>query len=356
LLSAVSLASVVLLVSAARGQRVDIVWDKTSLVQVCADQSGYARMITLGGDSLLCIYESRGAIKCSVSSDRGRRWQPFSTVAAPEPGINMAAPDVISLKDHSLLAAYNPRPDGHDTTKRFSIRTRISYDGGRSWTDERTLYTASYLFDDGCWEPAPMVMPSGKIGLFFSNEGIYTHSAEQNISLLRSSDAGKTWSAEPEIVSFRPQYRDGMPTPIVLQGTGDVLFSIEDNYHGQFKPSIIWMDGGRSYNVVPGIPDSVYAGAPFLRQLHSGETILSYQTTLHRVNKWQLSAMMVAVGNEACLDFHNVTPPFDVPLTAHGLWNSLCILPDDTIIGVTSTDAYGTPSSVWMIKGRLVRR
>lgn len=335
----------------AYGQHADIVWDRSTLVQVCKTESGYARMVVLGGDSLLCIYESRGAIECSVSPDLGKTWSPYATVASPEPGIHMAAPDMILLKDRSLLAAYNPRPYGSDTTKRFGIRTRKSYDGGKTWTDERTLYEASYRFDDGCWEPAPIQLPSGDIDLFFSNEGIYTRSSEQNISLLRSPDGGGTWSREPEIVSFRPHYRDGMPTPILHRG--DVFFSIEDNYHGQFKPSIVRLGGGREYNVVPGIPDSVYAGAPFLVQLHSGAMVLSYQSTLYRVNKWQLSAMMVAVGDSTFHHFHNVTPPFPVPLSDHGLWNSLCVLPDDTIVAITSTNAFGGSSTVWMIKGRL---
>src|SRR6201999_3975995 len=146
--------------------------------------------------------------------------------------------------------------------------------------------------------------------VFFSNEGIYTHSSEQNIALVRSYDDGLRWTSSPEIVSFRPQYRDGMPTPLLIDGK--VVFSIEDNDHGQFKPSIVRLGGERLYNVVPGIPDSVYAGAPFLRQLHTGELILSYQTTLGRVNRWQQAAMMVAVGNENGSGFHNVGAPFDI--------------------------------------------
>ena len=43
-------------------------------------------------------------------------------------------------------------------------------------------------FKDGCWEPAMLQLPVGEIQLFFSDEGIYTKTDEQNISMLRSFD------------------------------------------------------------------------------------------------------------------------------------------------------------------------
>lgn len=352
----------------------DIVWDQSTLAQVSGSgNSNYARMIQLNNGDLICIYESRGGIQCSLSTNLGKTWLPQATIAASIPNVGMAAPEILELKDHSLLASYNPRPrkvgGAWDTTKRFSICTKKSYDEGKTWIDERVLYKAGYTFDDGCWEPSQIQLPSGEIQLFFSNEGVYTHSNEQNISIFRSNDNGLTWTKNPEIVSFRPHYRDGMPVPVILKGTKELYFSIEDNNNGQFKPSIIHkkFSGNlnktivttgpeRSYSVVAGLPDSVYAGAPYLRQLHSGETVLSYQGTLNRINKWQLAAMMVAVGNNKALDFKNVSMPFNIPLNKSGLWNSLCVLSDDTIIALTSTNAFSNNTAVWMIKGHLVNK
>lgn len=354
-----------------------IIWDQSSLKKVAPTEedggAGYARMIQLSNGELICVYEGKGSVACVKSTDLGKTWSPHVTIAAAVPGVSMSVPEILELKDHSLLVSYNPRPhkiNGNwDSTKHFAICTKKSYDQGKTWTDERLLYQASYQFDDGCWEPAQIQLPSGQVQLFFSDEGIYTHSNEQNISLLRSDDNGLTWTKKPEIASFRPGHRDGMPVPILLKGSNEILFSIEDNAGGQFKPSVIrnsinqnWkipvgvIDANRTAAIRPKLPDSVYAGAPYLRQLHSGETILSYQSTLNRINKWDLSCMQVAIGDPKGENFINTSIPFNIPLDKQSLWNSLCILNDDTIIALTSTNAFDNSSGVWMIKGHLANK
>ena len=354
-----------------------IVWNQSSLKQV-APLSGnkganYARMIQLHNGNLLCVYESNGGVECTQSLDLGKTWLKPVIIASAIGGVNMSVPDILELKDHSLLVSYNPRPhkinDSWDTTKHFAIRTKKSYDMGKTWRDERLIYEASYQFEDGCWEPSQIQLPNGEIQLYFSNEGVYTHSNEQNISIFRSHDNGITWTKQPEIVSFTPGHRDGMPIPIILKGTKEILFSIEDNAGGQFKPSIIrnsfsqnWQktvganDAERSYALTPKLPDTVYAGAPYLRQLPGGQTVLSYQSTFGRNGNWELACMQVAVGNSKGEDFVNTATPFNVPLNKHGLWNSLCVLQDGTIIALTSTDTYNSYTAIWMIKGHLINK
>ena len=351
-----------------------IIWDSASLRQVSAPGDGsanYARMMQLSNGNLVCVYEGDGGICCTKSFDEGNTWLAPVTIAASEEGVNMSVPDILELNNHSLLVSYNPRPhkmgSSWDTSKHFAICTITSHDGGATWHNKRTLYEAGYTFENGCWEPSQLQLPSGEIQLFFSNEGIYTQSNEQNISLFRSKDNGLTWTSQPEIVSFSPGHRDGMPVPIFLQKKNEIVFSIEDNSGGQFKPSIIrnaisqnWRqpvgasDAQRSYALASPLADTVYAGAPFLRQLQNGQTILSYQSNQNRAHNWALSCMQVAVGNSEAKQFEPVQPPFQIPLNKHGLWNSLCILHNDTIIAVTSTNAYGSATSIWMIKGKLV--
>jgi hypothetical protein len=62
----------------------------------------------------------------------------------------------------------------------------------------------------------------------------------------------------------------------------------------------------------------------------------------------------VVVGDAKGKNFAGKTIPFDVPVNKSGLWNSLCILDDNTIIALTSTNALALGATeVWMIKGHI---
>ena len=104
------------------------------------------------------------------------------------------------------------------------------------------------------------------------------------------------------------------------------------------------------------IADSIYAGAPYLRRLSTGTTVLSYQSTENRTGKNSdaNAVMVVATGDGYAEKFGNKTMPFTVPEGYHALWNSICITRGDTIIAVTSTNGYSKSiSEIWMIKGVL---
>ena len=358
------------------GEAGQIIWDQPSLQRLAPQNArsigycGYPRMIQLHDKSLLCVYEvSGGNVECIKSLDNASTWLAPVIVASRQNGLNMAVPEILELNDHSLLVSYNPRPSPVDATKHFGIRTKKSYDGGFTWTDERLLYEAGSKFEDGCWEPSQIQLPSGEIQLFFSNEGIYTSSNEQNISVLRSFDNGLTWTTNPQIISFSAGKRDGMPVPVLSAKSDEIFFSIEDNTAGEFKPSIIRTTVAGNWSMVTKanspsrnaalsnpLPDTIYAGAPYLRQLKTGETILSYQGTEGRNREWSRACMFVVTGDQDAKNFSHKSIPFSVPLNKQGLWNSLCVLDDNTIIALTSTNAYSTSATeVWMIKGHLIK-
>lgn len=348
-----------------------ITWDQSSLKKVSSSAGGnrycgYARMQQLHNGSLVVIYEASGNIVCVRSNDLGKTWSEPVAVALKAGGVNMSVPDIIELKDRTLLACYNPRPSRNTQGKRFGIRTKRSTDGGASWGDERTVYEAGDKFENGCWEPAVIQLPNGSLQLFFANEGPYTASNEQEITMIRSSDGGLSWSVNPETVSFRKNKRDGMPVPLIINNGKEIAFSIEDNAQLNFKPYIIkstiadnWnkLAGGnspdRNYALKEHIADTIYAGAPFLRQLKTGQTILSYQGTEGRRNKMEYADMKVVVGDKRAANFTGKTTPFLIPADKYCLWNSLCVLEDNTIVALTSTNAFSGHTEVYMIKGRL---
>ena len=352
-------------------------WDFRSLTKIApldgrSGYFGYARMTQLFDGRLACVYEtSAGNIELVFSTDMGTTWGNKQVLFETTNNIPPFVPEILELTDHSILVACNPRPrEPYTDDRKFGIKVRKSNDGGQTWEKEQVIYQAQSTFDNGCWEPSMVQLPGGELQLFFANEGIYTTSGEQNISMLRSADFGASWSTEPVIVGFRKDRRDGMPVPLLLKGKGELLVAVEDNKTDQFKPSIYrekltdnWADGTilatdprREYAPqTDPLADNVYAGAPYLEQLESGEVILSYQTNWQRDNIWDKSSMAVEIGDKNGRNFSRRSIPFKVPLSKHGLWNSLRVIDGHTPVAITSTNAYSSTSTeVWMMKGRVI--
>ncbi|RTY76538.1 sugar-binding protein [Flavobacterium sp. LS1R10] len=350
-----------------------IAWDYNSLILVSdknsTDYNGYARLVQLNDKKLMCTYESGGAILVKTSSDFGGTWSAPITVVSGNASVNMTTPDILQLKDNSILICYNPRPIAGNGTVKFSINTIKSYDGGLTWKENRLVYEASSDFENGCWEPSALQIPSGEIQLFFSNENVYRNSNEQNISLIRSSDNGLAWSTIPEIVSFRAGKRDGMPSPILLKNQTEIVFSIEDNgIENQFKPYIIrnsitenWKQpvdansNNRNYALEEVLSNPVYAGAPYLSQISTGEVLMSYQGTENRTtNDINNADMKVVIGTNDAKNFNRKSTPFILSIRKSALWNSIAVLDDDTVIALTTTNQFSNSSQIWMIKGRVL--
>lgn len=350
-------------------------WDFNSLKRIAGDNStynGYPRLIQLNDDSLLMVYESDGKTVVKKSTNSGDTWSSEVTVADSKDGVNMATPDIIQLEDGSIIVGYNPRPtENANDSEKFAIRTVKSYDNGDTWEDDTLVYEASNEFDNGCWEPSLIQLPDGEIQLFFSNENIYRDSNEQNITLMRSENEGISWSESPEIVSFREGSRDGMPKPILLNNESEIVVSIEDNgENNQFKPYIIqnsinenWNEivtgssNNRNYALKDELSPSVYAGAPYLGILKSGDVLLSYQGTENReTNNINNAEMRVVMGNSEARNFNRVSTPFRIPEGKSSLWNSFSVLDDNSIRAVTTTNAFSqnNTSEVWMITGYFI--
>lgn len=347
----VILSSLCAVLGAPPTPRID--WNQSTLTLVQAD-AHYGRMARLKDRSILCVYESRGGIWACRSRDNGRTWGNGMSVATYPFGI-AANPEVLPLRNGWVLCAYNERP--RDGLHPFTIRTCFSRDGGVTWQAPATAYTADTRFENGCWEPALIQLPSGEIRLYFANENPYRASTEQEITMLRSRDNAATWSA-PERVSFRAGHRDGMPVPIILRGGKEIVMAIEDNgLNGNFKPSIVSMPvtGGPSQRwgaLRTPLPDSTYAGAPYLRQMPSGETVLSAQVSPD--GDLGHAQMVVYVGSDRARDFGSPSMPFSLPPETAGLWNSLFVKDGSTITALSSTTVRGV-RGLWSIDGHMHR-
>lgn len=343
-----------------RGSR--IFWD-TSTRQTVFPTGWYARMLQLQDGRLMAVCE-HGGIEVRFSEGRGV-WSDARLIATSHDNIGMRTPDLVQLKDGTIVVAYNPRPEEPYTENRkFGIRVKRSTDNGETWGPEIFVYDAQHLFSDGCWEPSLLELPSGELQLYFSNEGIYTSSNEQNISVCRSFDGGQTWS-EPEIISFRAGYRDGMPCPILLNDQSEIVLTIEDNGWpgvGDFFPTTVRCPldvNWHNYFVDKDSPNrektldfnfcpNATGGAPYLRMLPWGETVMSYQSAYGRDGKL---SMYVALGDEHARGFKSLQHPFHVDSQQTVMWNSVCVVDTGQVIALG-----GVGNAIEMIKGYVVSK
>lgn len=333
-----------------------IFWDNRVPVIVFRG-GGYARIIQLQDGRLMACCES-GGIKVAYSSDMGKTWTAPRLIVNNVNNIPNCVPDLIQLKDGTIIVAYNPRPSRPYTEdRRFGIRLKRSTDNGVRWSDEIFVFDADYTFENGCWEPSMLELPSGELQLYFADESPYTTNGDQQISVCRSWDGGQTWS-EPDCVSYRQGYRDGMPVPVLLADGNTIAVAIEDNGlgYGDFVPAIVrntltanWKNyvSGQSskrrraiqYDFCP----VAKGGAPYLRVLPGGETILSHQSCY---NHGDTHNMYVYVGNDRAMDFKAMSSPFVVPENQSALWNSLAVIDTGVVVAVS-----GFNGNINVVKG-----
>jgi hypothetical protein len=349
-----------------------IEWDPATLTLIHAGGC-YGRVIRLQNGEWLACFETGDGVTIRHSADQGRTWGEPITVATWPAG-SLANPDVVQLRDGTVLCFYNERPANAPRRIRDAVDGRPAYaigvvrgdDAGRVWEAPTRLYSAGTTFDNGCWEPAAIELPSGEVQLYFANEGPYRASHEQEITILRSFDGGKTWS-NSETIAFRAGHRDGMPSPLVLGDGSGIAVAIEDDgFDGPFEPTIVftpaaenWRSGPvgggspRRWGAVCGsLPSHAYAGAPSLRQLPSGWTLLSFQQsdkgTVH-----QDVRMIVCIGDADARGFGAATHPFPVEAGSGQYWNSLFVKDARTVVALSTTSIGGT-WGLWSIEGRVV--
>lgn len=337
-----------------------IAWEKPVLVK---EGGHYGRIARLDGRTLIAGYDFQRGIRTSMSRDEGKTWMPSGEVAA-DPNGHLTNTELLVLQNGEVLCFFNFRPNKGNGLP-YSIRMSAGKDGAKNWSPAVTLYSAGTDFGDGCWEPAAVQLPDGEVQVYFANEGPYPKSSEQEISMMRSRDKGRTWS-KAETVSFRKNSRDGMPVPVVALNGNAIAVAIEDNgLSGTFKPVIVstrltdggWRDGAvggdspfRWSALAKPLPASTYAGAPYLRQLADGRFILSFQ--MSGSGNMKGSRMAVSLGNDRARDFSEPVFPFPDPSGGAQLWNALFIKNARTVTAISETSQNGI-HGIWAADGTL---
>lgn len=328
-------------------------WDASTL-RLLLPGGGYGRIHRLANGSLLASAEWQRTSVVLHSRDDGLTWTAPITAATFAHGI-AANPELCPLRDGRVLLLWNERPVPDGGRHPYTIRLSSSCDGGITWIPRaEPVFTAGTTMAAACWEPAAVQMPDDSIRLFFAHE----LPGQQEIASLTSRDASQTWS-EPSQASLRPNRRDGMPVPCLLQD-GTLALSIEDNgilaateaRHPPFRPSIVLPDRQQRWTALGEPPaENVNVAAPYLVRLSTGETLLSVQSNEDE-HRWH--RMAVYVGNENARDFRNRSLPFGLPPQTNGEWNSLCVVDADAVIALSTATIEGQ-RGLWSIRGRVRR-
>ncbi|HPD29929.1 MAG TPA: hypothetical protein PLL20_08045 [Phycisphaerae bacterium] len=96
-----------------------------------------------------------------------------------------------------------------------------------------------------------------------------------------------------------------------------------------------------------------YGGGPFLRQLPSGGTLLSYQESADgTVDRCR---MAVCIGDENARNFTNKTYPIPLGPVRNQAWNSLFVKDARTATAVSTATINGV-RGIWAIDGRVARQ
>ena len=339
-----------------------IEWDQSTLRHVTSGV--YARCAEIGDGELALVYSDGPSAWLRRSTDQANSWGEAEFVASGK-GYNYTNCEVLKLRSGRLLYMWNARPTVD--TLPYKIMAATSDDNGRSWS-EQTIYTADTKFQNGCWEPIAIELPNGEVQLYFANEYPYQQSSEQEITLMRSFDKGESW-CKAEKISFSSNSRDGMPSPIYLPHSGEIVVAIEDNgIRGRFKSVIVrsaknWYDAPVLRSDIRreealredcAVHDTIYAGAPYLIRLGKRHTLLSMQSTEGRSGTNERRAnMQVYVGDKDARNFHNRTTPFpELPANANALWNSIRQIDKNHVIAVMSVSGVH-PGGIWCVIGEI---
>ncbi len=351
-------------ITQSKENNITIDWDEKS----CHFVTGgvYARIKKVDNRFAL-VYDTNNKPRIRFSDDKCESWSEAIKVAWND-NYTYTNCELLQLQSGRLLYMWNARPHS-GTGLPYKIMYALSDDKGNSWGEARDLYTAYPEAHNGCWEPIALQRPDGEIQIYFANEAPYTNSSEQEISMMRSTDNGESWSAA-ERVSFRAGSRDGMAVPIYLPHSKEIAVAIEDNgIRGRFKPVIVrtadnWKDGfvaardaRREEALTPeyAVHDTIYAGAPYLIRLGEKHTLLSIQSTEGRKGHNEKYAnMQVYVGDKEARNFCNRSTPMPhLAENGSALWNSITQIDDETVIAVMSVGGM-EPGGIWTVKGKIV--
>lgn len=262
--------------------------------------------------------------------------------------VKLANGDILVVASTRAISSYRDRNADN------GLAIRISKDNGHTWGEEQIVYLGTN------WEPMPVVLPSGRIHIYYTDskklpEGAFGNGNEvisTGSSYIWSDDNGQTWhggsnNAAEHLLGFaqvRYEYgsqlimTDQMPAVIALNNSNKLAAAAESFIGGKDYTSYISLaytdeDGNWGSPDSRGVlPDDrndkfIKGCAPYLVQFPSGETVLSYNES---------NTFYMMQGNAQARNFGEPRKIFDQNLTTgKGFWGALyCVDSHRMVAGV----------------------
>ena len=252
--------------------------------------------------------------------------------------------DGLVLSNGDILAVASCRANSgyRDLPEDAGIELRRSTDNGVTWSEPVKIYQGVN------WEPFLLELPTGELHCYFtdsSRTGLEGHGTDTGTAMVVSTDGGKTWrpdfSSSPYYVLRMRWEKNGivgynhqMPSVVRLNDNKGLAAAVETNNSG-YHISLCYSDKDKWEYLAAdqeGPVDSnncVFSGmGPYLGQLPSGETVLSYESS---------SKYTLKIGDTTARNFGNAYQPF-----SGGYWGSFCIIDSHTLVG-TNIEAKEGP-------------
>ena len=196
-----------------------------------------------------------------------------------------------------ITAGYRSTSNYAGAIAKNGIVVRHSDDGGKTWSDQRTVYVGTN------WEPSLLVTGENEVKLFFTSTAptieLYGfNNRSGTVAMITSKDNGMTWTPnitsspwKAQLVAVRylgmegnvMKMTDQMPVATILNN-GTTALALEEQINDAFTLAFAYSKNAfTDVDIQPGqsgpsdVIHSIFKGAgPYIRQFPSGETVLTY--------------------------------------------------------------------------------